>query len=102
MATPLTLFLSAALVWVGVGLGVLDEDSLDEVDSTVLVLDDDTVLDDSDNDDDEPEVDCEVLVLKNIKHEIKGQVVKYDDETCSELLVETEVVAVGVTVTVVS
>jgi hypothetical protein len=101
MATPLTLFLSAALVWVGVGLGVLDEDSLDEVDSTVLVLDADTVLDDPDNDD-EPEVDCEVLVLKIIKHEIKGQVVKYDDETCSELLVETEVVAVGVTVTVVS
>lgn len=38
MAIPLTLFLSAALDSLWVGLGVLDEDSLDDVDSTVLVL----------------------------------------------------------------
>jgi hypothetical protein len=50
MATPLTLFLSAALDSLGVGLGVLD-DSLDEP---------------------EVEVDSAVLVLKNVNMRSKG------------------------------
>ena len=76
MATPLTLFLSAALDSLELGVGVLDEDSLDEdsldeVDSLAGVdsLAEVDSLDDSD-------VDSPVLVLKNIiTHEIKGQVV---------------------------
>ena len=51
MAIPLTMFLSAALDGLEVGLGVLDEDSLDEP---------------------ELEVDSMVLVLKEIKHGING------------------------------
>lgn len=69
MATPLTLFLSAALVWLGVGLGVLDEDSL-ALDEDSLALDEDPLALDEDSLD---EVDSTVLVLREYKHEIKGQ-----------------------------
>lgn len=67
MATPLTLFLSAELDWLGVGLGVLDEDSVDEdpVDEDSL---DEVSLDKVDS--------TLLLVLKNINMTSRDKVMK--------------------------
>ena len=68
MATPLTLFLSAELDWLGVGLGVLDEDSVDEdpVDEDSL---DEVSLDKVDS--------TLLLVLKNINMTSRDKVMKW-------------------------
>ena len=74
MAKPLTLFLSAALVSVEVGVEVLDEEVLDdseEVPDSDEEVPDGEVLDGDSLD----EVDSELLVLRSKNIEIKGQVV---------------------------
>ena len=77
MATPLTLFLSAELDWLGVGLGVLDEDSVDEGSVDEDSVDEDPVDEDSLDEVSLDKVDSTLLlVLKNINMTSRDKVMK--------------------------